>query len=294
MRERVVITTAVAILTVMLILTLTPLLLMFYTSLRPTGNLLQRATEVMVADFEVGALNSIGGPIIVQAEGTSQVEKVFEPLEAEANRNRVMTIHYSKGTGTAQWTTRISQDMRKFAFLEFRARGKVGGETFTIDLIDLKGRRTSLGLREFHRGGLTTQWETIRIPINTYHLDLLSPGLPERLAEDLAINFKEGRGTIYLDDIRLTFKNWTLNNYRDVLFSGPFGRYGANSLGISLIVTFGNLLFATMVGYAFARRYGIGGDRSHVHGHPALVIIEVKHHAVRHPGVVYIPVYMCI
>jgi multiple sugar transport system permease protein len=35
---------------------------------------------------------------------------------------------------------------------------------------------------------------------------------------------------------------------------GPFGRYAVNSLGIALAVTLGNLLFSTMVGYAFARR----------------------------------------
>ncbi|PIQ83011.1 MAG: hypothetical protein COV76_00725 [Candidatus Omnitrophica bacterium CG11_big_fil_rev_8_21_14_0_20_64_10] len=255
MRERVVVTTAVSVLTVMLVLTLTPLLLMFYTSLKPTGTLFQRATEITVADFEIGELNSIGGPIETEAGGTSSVRMAFQPAEPVPQQNRVVAVQYHKaGGGAAQWQTRISQDMRKFSFLEFRARGEVGGETFTVDLVDLKGRRTSLGLREFSRGGLTTQWETIRIPIEAFHLQVLSPDLPERQAEELAISFKEGSGTIYLDDIRLRFKNWTVTNYGDVLFSGPFGRYAVNSTVISLIVTFGNLLFATMVGYAFARK----------------------------------------
>ena len=254
MRERLIIFGSVVALTLMLALTLMPLVLMFYTSLKPTGTLFQRTKDVLVADFEVGALNSIGGPIRVEASGTSQVQMSFLPLLPVARQNRVMTVHYIKGDGPARWSTRIAQDMRKFSWLEFQVRGEAGGESFTIDLVDLKGRRASLGLQQFLRGGLTTTWETIRIPVKAFNLSLLSPGLPERLAEELVLSFDEGSGTIHLDDVKLVFREWTLNNYWDVLISGPFGRYAVNSLGIALAVTMGNLLFSTMVGYAFARR----------------------------------------
>ena len=40
----------------------------------------------------------------------------------------------------------------------------------------------------------------------------------------------------------------------DVLVSGFFGRYFLNSVLITVIVVLGNLLFASMVGYAFARK----------------------------------------
>jgi len=249
-----VVATAVLILTLMLGLTLTPLFLMFYTSFKPTGTLFQRTPEVLVADFEVGALNSIGGPITMEVSGTSQVETAFIPPDSVPNQNRFMAIRYVKGDGPAGWVTRIGQDMRKFSFLEFRLRGETGGEIFTMDLVDLKGRRTSVSIEQFLKGGLTTTWETIRIPTEAFNLSMLSPGLPERLAEDLVIGFNEGTGQIFLDDVRLIFREWTLNNYWDVLVSGPFGRYALNSLGIALAVTFGNLLFSTMVGYAFARR----------------------------------------
>ncbi len=46
----------------------------------------------------------------------------------------------------------------------------------------------------------------------------------------------------------------TLDNYREVWASGPFGRYFLNSLVVAAVVVAGNLLFASMVGYAFARR----------------------------------------
>ncbi len=46
----------------------------------------------------------------------------------------------------------------------------------------------------------------------------------------------------------------TLQNYRDVWAAGPFGRYFLNSAVVAAVVVVGNLLFAAMVGYAFARR----------------------------------------
>ena len=254
MRERLLITLSVFILTVMLILTLMPLFLMFYTSFKPTGTLFERAEEVLVADFEVGELNSIGGPIAVEAEGTSKVEKQFLPPQLSPKQSRVMRVRFEKGDGPARWKTRVGQDMRKFSSLEFRVRGETGGESFTVDLVDLKGRRASLGIEEVLRGGLTTRWETVRIPMEMFRLSSLTPELSERNAEDLVFSFNEGSGAVYLDNFKFVFRNWTLNNYWDVMISGPFGRYAGNSMLIALLVTFSNLVCATLVGYAFARR----------------------------------------
>jgi multiple sugar transport system permease protein len=254
LRDKLAVWAAVGVLSVMLVVTLMPLVLMFYTSFKPTGTLFQRVDEVKVADFEVGSLNSIGGSILAEAAGTSKVVSEFVPAEPVPNRNRVAAVHYETGDGPARWSTRIGQDMRKFAALEFRVRGERGGESFTLELVDLKGRRAPLGIQEILRGGLTSQWEKVRIPLDRFHLDLLSPGGAERMAEDIAFSFNEGSGTIYLDDLRLLFRKWTLNNYWDVLVSGPFGRYFWNSTWIAVVVTLANLLLSTMVGYAFARK----------------------------------------
>ena len=236
----------------MLALTLLPLGLMFYTSFKPTGTLFQRAEQVLVADFEVGTLNSIGGPILEEASGDSKVASEFIPAQFP-QQSRMLAVHYQKGEGLARWSTRIGQDMRKFSFLELRVRGERGGESFTVDLADLKGRRTSIGIQEILRGGPTTQWETIRIPVKKFHLSILTPGVSERVAEEIALTF-QGSGTIYLDDLRLIFKKWTISNYWDVLISGPFGLYFWNSLWIAVVVTLANLLLPTLVGYVFARR----------------------------------------
>ena len=247
-------TLSVAILTVMLVLTLLPLVLMFTTSFKPTGTLFQRASEVVVADFEVAETNSIGGPITVQADGASKISMEFQPPQAAPQQNRILILRYEVVDGPVRWATRIGQDMRKFSALEFRVRGELGGEDFTVDLVDLKGRRASLSIQEFLRGGLRSRWEKVRIPMEAFRLSLLTPGVSERMAEQLLFTFNQGNGGVHLDDVRFIFHRWTINNYWDVLVSGPFGRYSWNSLTIALVVTFANLLFSTMVGYAFARR----------------------------------------
>ncbi|MBI3322424.1 MAG: carbohydrate ABC transporter permease [Candidatus Omnitrophica bacterium] len=256
MKGRMLVTLAVGILTVMVVLTLLPLILMFYTSFKPTGTLFQSTTEVRVADFEIGEMNSIGGPIAVKAEegAASVVTMEFQPAQAAPQQNRVMAVHYQVVDRPVRWTTRVGQDMRKFAALELKVRGEAGGESFQIELSDLKGRRTGVPLQVLRRGGLTTQWETIRIPMEAFRLSSLTPGVSERVAEELEITFTGGTGTVYLDDIRFLFRGWTLNNYWDVLVSGPFGRYFWNSAWIAVVVTLANLIFSTMTGYAFARR----------------------------------------
>jgi len=50
----------------------------------------------------------------------------------------------------------------------------------------------------------------------------------------------------------------SLKNYRDILDSGPFGRYFLNSAVVAVVVVAGNILFSAMVGYAFARRRFVG------------------------------------
>ena len=254
LREKLAIGVSVAVLTVMLVLTLLPLVLMFYTSFKPTGTLFQRTPEVLVADFEVGDLNSIGGPILTEATGDSKVETEYIPPQPVPKRDRILAIHYQKGQGPARWSTRIGQDMRKFSTLQFRVRGEQGGESFTVDLVDLKGRRASLGIQEILRGGPKLQWETVRIPLDDFHLSILSPGTSERMAEDIALSFEDGAGTVYIDNVRLLFKKWTINNYWDVLISGPFGLYFWNSAWIAVVITLANLLFSAMVGYVFARK----------------------------------------
>ena len=48
-------------------------------------------------------------------------------------------------------------------------------------------------------------------------------------------------------------KTWTLQNYRDILSNGDFGRALLNSFGIAIIATVLAVIFATFAAYAIAR-----------------------------------------
>ncbi|MCO5251445.1 MAG: carbohydrate ABC transporter permease [Candidatus Kapabacteria bacterium] len=56
----------------------------------------------------------------------------------------------------------------------------------------------------------------------------------------------------------LLFSDFTLNNFVDALQSDSFDIYFLNSLFVATLVTAGNLLFCTLVAYAFARKEFIG------------------------------------
>jgi multiple sugar transport system permease protein len=48
-------------------------------------------------------------------------------------------------------------------------------------------------------------------------------------------------------------ETWTLQNYRDILSNGDFGRAMLNSFGVAIIATTLSVIFATLAAYAIAR-----------------------------------------
>lgn len=255
-RERILIWISVAILTAIVVLTLMPLILMFYTSFKPAGTLFQPVSDILVADFNEGETNSIGGVIATRADPSSGITLGDAENRDPEKPGRSHTIEYRHSPGsTTLWWTHLGQDLRKFSELEFYARGEAGGENFLIEFSDINDRTISLPLKEILPQGLTPEWRRMRIPVTRFDLSGLLPGISEKRAEELRFRFTEpGSGRIYLDDIRLPFKRFTISNYTDVVISGPFGRYFFNSTLIALIVTLGNLIFPAMVAYAFARK----------------------------------------
>ncbi len=151
----------------------------------------------------------------------------------------------------------LRSDMRKFRSLSFWVKGKKGGESLRVGLRDVLGHETSIAVDPFLKRGIAQTWQRVTIPIRRFDLSSLLPSLPEKIAEILT--FKK-EGGVSVRDVRLRFRNWTLDHYRDVLTSDLFGRYFLNSLLIAVAVVAGNLLFSAMVGYAFARKEFAGKE----------------------------------
>jgi len=253
-RSTIIITSCVAVLTVILVLTMVPLVLMFYTSIKTGGTLFQKVDQILIADFNRGATNSIGGPISTRYASPSWVK--FEFLEDTAKGGRFAQIDFLKEQqGEAVFWTRLGQDMRKFSRLEFLVRGVEGNEYFQLGFADVRGRKTLLPISDYARDGVKDVWQKVVIPVKDFDFSLINPEFREKTAEDFLIAFNEpSSGGIQIDDVRLYFKSFTIDNYVDVLISGPFGRYFFNSSFIAIIVVGGNIIFSSMVGYAFARR----------------------------------------
>jgi len=200
------------ILTFLLILTLAPLVLMFYWSVKPGGTLTRPVREISLAP------------------------------SGEAWRNGSLSVP-------------LRLDMRKFKHLEFSVRGEKGGESFRIVLKDILGNEISIPIQEVLKGEVTRDWQKASLPIHRFDLSKLNPTIPEKVAEEVTFaGDQSSTGKIFIKEARLTFKRFTFVNYVDVLVSGFFGRYFLNSVLITLVVVLGNLLFSSMVGYAFARK----------------------------------------
>lgn len=246
--------TSIVVLTILLILTTIPLVLMFYTSIKTGGTLFESVEDILVADFDIGAANSIGGPIATRQTGPAAIS--YEYIGDQIRSGRFIQINYNtaRGGGAVFWT-RIGQDARRFKDLEFYCRGLLGGEKFKVGLEDVKGRYTEVAVENYIEGGLKTSWQKVVIPLADFKLSDIVPEFREKRAENFFIRFDEpGAGGIQLDNIQLNFKRFTFNNYTDVLISGPFGRYFFNSIFITFCVVTGNIFFSSMVGYAFARK----------------------------------------
>jgi multiple sugar transport system permease protein len=99
------------------------------------------------------------------------------------------------------------------------------------------GRR----LRGLGRGAL---WAVLALSLLTMLFPLYWMALLSLKTEGFALS---GPGSLLPTGL-------TFQNYRDVWAAGPFGRYFLNSAVVAAVVVAGNLLFASMVGYAFARR----------------------------------------
>lgn len=200
------------ILTLLVGATVSPILFMFYGSLKPTGTLEKSVKDIAVATFEGGSA----------------------PLR---------------------------MDLRKFKTLEFFVKGEKGGERFRIGFEDTFGNVVTLPLKAFLKENITQTWQKLSIPLDRFEISKLNPALPEKVAEQLIVTFEPGEeGKIYLKEIRFVLKRFTLMNYVDAFVSGYFGRYFFNSIFITCIVILGNVLFASMVGYAFARKEFVGKE----------------------------------
>ncbi len=252
-RDHIILSFVIVVITVMLLTTLIPLFLMFYTSIKPSGTLKKQETEILVADFDKGETNSIGGVIAKDVAGDSTLDFTFAGPDQKGGRYLEVTFNDLEDS-TRVWT-RITQDLRRFSSLEFSIRTNDGFPRFMLEFEDIDGNVIRFQDVKKYVVSSYGAWTHVRIPVKDLNINILNPKYSSKTAEVMAFRFpRESKGTLGIDNIRFILKKYTFANYLDVLISGPFGRYFFNSSVIAIVITLGNLLFSSMVGYAFARK----------------------------------------
>ncbi len=208
---------------ILLFISLFPMLSMFYTSVIPSGTLTKVVKERYINDFETKYASYLkrkvkGDSISLRNESPSSTTSL-------AVNGRVELL-----------TDKL--DVRVAKYIEFWVKGS---GNFSVEIIDAFGGK--------YTENFTAQPEWKKFTIKQKEIK----DIDLRYISKFAFDF-EGAEEFLLDDVKLVYRFPTLLNYVNVLKEDMFSRYILNSLIVSVIVVAGNLLFSTMVGYAFARR----------------------------------------
>lgn len=232
------------------VLTLMPLFLMFKASLKAEGTLTKTISEINIADFNEGLESALNQPILTLDESAKDKANV-ELISERAGEDDVLSARIKKTAGPVVFVrTQIDQDVRKFKQLEFDIMTGGAEPVIAAGLEDAFGQITKVDIDGYY-GSRQAGLSRLIIPLANFDLGRIEPKNVEYLVFEAEA---DENCAVYLDNITFKLKKITFINYIDVLVSGPFGRYFFNSALIAFVVTLGNLIFSTMVGYVFARR----------------------------------------
>ena len=118
---------------------------------------------------------------------------------------------------------------------------------FSLQFYDIDDNNTNI---DINLNDNPNKWQKISInskDIKTNNIDL-------KHITKIIFLFNTKNATIYLDDFKIIYKFPTFLNFVNVWKENMFGRYIFNSFIITIAVVIGNIIFSTMVAYAFARR----------------------------------------
>ncbi|ANQ53764.1 ABC transporter permease [Thermosipho sp. 1063] len=207
---------------VLLFISLFPMLSMFYTAVIPSGNLTKIIKERYINDFEIKYKSylrrKLNGQFTLVNDSPQSTKSIL------ANGTIVLLTN--------------KLDMRVAKQLEFWAKGK---ENFSLEIFDAFGKSIK---KEFSG---SKDWKKYTLT-NFGEINL-------KYVSKIVFHFSDKH---YLDDVKLIYKFPTLLNFVNVLKEDMFTRYILNSLIVSTVVVIGNIIFSTMVAYAFARRNFFG------------------------------------
>ncbi len=239
-----------ALLLILLIVLFLPLIMMFFTSAIPEGDPFHIVMRRKIQNFQMESskYGNVQRDLMflnfflrkkIRSVGSASWKVV-----AGGNSNFFMEISVSKEGGVGISTG--NKNINVVKAIEFRVKTdrpmklRLGFKDAT------EGRKEFLSPIDVYTSG---KWSTLTLSINPSELSNIDR---ERVSRIYLIF--DGNGKVSIDDLYFLNKFPTFYNFVKVIKYDMFGRYMLNSAIISLAVVLGNMLFSSMVGYAFARK----------------------------------------
>lgn len=229
----------------LLIIFLFPLVIMIYTSFIPQGTMTNIVKDYYLNDFEAGYMSVIKRTITPLGNTDYSLVKESpistQSLKIESTGERNPGIKMIGAT----------RDLRKVKTFNFWLKVETPNiENGYVRFEDVNGKFQDIPFKL----GKTGQWE--EIVINKKALDKDELNLKYVTGISVVLNNEKDASNVafLIDDIKIYNQYPTLMNYVIVWTEDMFGRYIINSIIVSVTVVLANLLFSSMVAYAFARR----------------------------------------
>jgi len=228
-----------------LIIFLLPLVMMIYTSFIPQGNMTNIVKGFYLNDFEASYMSVLRRSI--SPLGNTNYSLVKESPETSQS----LLIESKSENNPGIKLIGSTRDLRKMNNLNFWI--KVDNPEITsgfVSIGDMNGNSQRIPFSYNNQG----QWT--QIVISKKDLDKEQINLKYVTGISIILNNEKGISdfTFLIDDIQIENQYPTLLNYIIVWNEEMFGRYMLNSVIVSGTVLISNLLFSSMVAYAFARR----------------------------------------
>ncbi|WP_129410144.1 carbohydrate ABC transporter permease [Marinitoga lauensis] len=226
----------------LLIMSLFPLITMFYTAIIPEGNLTHVIKEKYLNDFEIKYIRYIKRKVKTYDGAKISISKD----SPETKQSLKIDLEPDKTQRIALLTNDL--DLRMMKNLSFFIKSDI--KDFNIIFYDVDENQTKIEINND-----SDKWHKISI---SYKL-LKNREVDLKHITKIVFSFTPTKETsVFLDDFKIEYKYPTLLNFINVWKENNFAIYIFNSLIVAIIVVIGNIIFSTMVAYGFARREFFG------------------------------------
>lgn len=228
------------ILTVLLILSLIPLVMTVITSFIPEGDLFNITKEVELSDFELPSFFLTKKLFPIGSEK-------FDTVDGDNNSGKVLQLDIKDGI-TGIMLNVGDVDIKKIKDFTFDINTSQKIKVFYLGFKDVEGTQEFIPTEITYVPG---EWSTAVVHVKPDRYSM--PDTEHINFVGLKFEF-ENNEKLFIDNVTLRYRFPTLWNYKNVLQQNDFARYMLNSAIVSVCHVLGNLIFCSMVAYVFARK----------------------------------------